>query len=121
MPCVTLVAATDDPARVGRTTTRRLLVLLCLAVVVVRATFVPRPLRNDEGGYLFLARHWHTGGEFLYGNWFVDRPPLLLLIFKVASLTAWDQAVRVLAIPFVLAGWRAGSLLGGRTGGRWAA
>jgi 4-amino-4-deoxy-L-arabinose transferase-like glycosyltransferase len=125
MPVVALLAAREPRDEVDRTSTRRFLVLLCLAVVLVRATFVPRPLRNDEGGYLFLARHWHTGGEFLYGDWFVDRPPLLLLIFKVASLTAWDQAIRVLAIPFVLgfvlAGWRAGSLLGGRTGGRWAA
>ncbi len=104
---------------------RRFLPLLCLVVVVVRATYVARPLRNDEGGYLLAARQWHTGGEFLYGDYFVDRPPLLMLIFKVASLTEWDQAIRVLAIPFVLlfvlAGWRAGSLLAGPAGGRWAA
>ncbi|MGY1808563.1 hypothetical protein ACI8AF_14440 [Blastococcus sp. SYSU D00669] len=104
---------------------RRFLVPLCLAVVAVRALHVPRPLRNDEGGYLLVARRWHTGGEFLYGDHFVDRPPLLLLIFRVAALVEWDQAVRVLAIPFVvgfvLAGWRAGHLLGGPSGGRWAA
>jgi 4-amino-4-deoxy-L-arabinose transferase-like glycosyltransferase len=104
---------------------RRLLVPLCLVVVLVRATYVLRPLRNDEGGYLLIARQWHTGGEFMYGDYFVDRPPLLMLLFKVASLTEWDQAIRVLAIPFVLvfvfAGWRAGRLLGGPTGGRWAA
>jgi 4-amino-4-deoxy-L-arabinose transferase-like glycosyltransferase len=94
-------------------------------VVLVRATYVLRPLRNDEGGYLLIARQWHTGGEFLYGDYFVDRPPLLMLIFRVASLTEWDQAIRVVAIPFVLlfvlAGWRAGTLLGGPTGGRWTA
>jgi 4-amino-4-deoxy-L-arabinose transferase-like glycosyltransferase len=94
-------------------------------VVLVRATFVLRPLRNDEGGYLLAARQWHTGGEFMYGDYFVDRPPLLMLIFKLASLAEWDQAIRVVAIPFVLlfvvAGWRAGTLLGGPTGGRWAA
>jgi 4-amino-4-deoxy-L-arabinose transferase-like glycosyltransferase len=94
-------------------------------VVLVRATYVLRPLRNDEGGYLLTARQWHTGGEFMYGDYFVDRPPLLMLVFKVASLTEWDQAIRVVAIPFVilfvLAGWRAGTLLGGPAGGRWAA
>lgn len=104
---------------------RRVLVPLCLVVVLVRATFVLRPLRNDEGGYLLAARQWHAGGEFMYGDYFVDRPPLLMLVFKVASLTEWDQAIRVLAIPFalvfVLAGWRAGTLLGGPLGGRWAA
>ncbi len=116
------------PARLDghdRTATRRFLVLLCLCVVLARATYVPRPLRNDEGGYLLVARHWHGGGEFLYGDYFVDRPPLLMLIFRVASVMEWDQAVRVLAIPFVLvfvlAGWRAGVLLTGPTGGRWSA
>jgi 4-amino-4-deoxy-L-arabinose transferase-like glycosyltransferase len=122
---VTLLSTRDPRREPVPTTTRRFLWLLCLAVVLVRATFVPRPLRNDEGGYLLIARQWHSGGEFLYGDYFVDRPPLLLLIFRTAALTDWDQAIRVLAIPFVLlfvlAGWRAGRLLAGETGGRWAA
>jgi 4-amino-4-deoxy-L-arabinose transferase-like glycosyltransferase len=114
-----------EPASFPRSSARRLLVPLCLIVVLVRATYVLRPLRNDEGGYLLAARQWRGGGEFMYGDYFVDRPPLLMLLFKVASLTEWDQAIRVLAIPFVLlfvlAGWRAGTLLGGPAGGRWAA
>jgi 4-amino-4-deoxy-L-arabinose transferase-like glycosyltransferase len=122
--CVTLVSARHEPAARDRTA-RRFLLVLCLGVALVRATYVPRPLRNDEGGYLLVARQWHTGGEFLYGDYFVDRPPLLLLIFRIAALTDWDQAIRVLAIPFVLvfvvAGWHAGTLLSGRTGGRWSA
>ncbi|SFP02310.1 hypothetical protein SAMN05660464_1994 [Geodermatophilus dictyosporus] len=114
-----------EPAPSPRRSTRRFLVPLCLAVVLARATYVLRPLRNDEGGYLLAARQWHTGGEFLYGDYFVDRPPLLMLVFRIAALTEWDQAIRVLAIPFVLlfvlAGWRAGTLLAGPAGGRWAA
>ncbi|KGH48070.1 hypothetical protein IN07_04270 [Modestobacter caceresii] len=114
-----------EPARSPSSSARRFLVPICLVVVLVRATYVLRPLRNDEGGYLLAARQWHAGGEFLYGDYFVDRPPLLMLIFRVASLTEWDQAIRVLAIPFVLlfvlAGWRAGTLLAGPVGGRWAA
>ncbi|MGY1801767.1 hypothetical protein ACI78T_00610 [Blastococcus sp. SYSU D00922] len=121
MALVPTTHAPPAPARTGR----RFLLLLCLAVVLARASFVARPLRNDEGGYLLVARHWHSGGEFLYGDWFVDRPPLLLLIFRAAALTDWDQAIRVLAIPFVvvsvLAAWRAGTLLSGPAGGRWAA
>ena len=121
----TLATRDLEPARSVRSSARRFLALLCGVVVLVRATYVPRPLRNDEGGYLLAARQWHTGGEFLYGDYFVDRPPLLMLIFKVAALTDWDPAIRVLAIPFVvvfvLAGWRAGTLLAGPAGGRWAA
>ncbi|MFH5823409.1 hypothetical protein [Georgenia sp. AZ-5] len=84
-----------------------------------------QPLRNDEAGYLLVARQWHAGGEFLYGDYFVDRPPLLMAIFRLAALTQWDAAIRVFAIPFtllfVLAAWHAGTLLAGRSGGRWAA
>ena len=119
-------AARDlEPAPSPRRSARRLVVPLCLVVVAIRATYVLRPLRNDEGGYLLAARQWHTGGEFMYGDYFVDRPPLLMLVFRTAALTDWDQAIRVLAIPFVLAfvvaGWRAGTLLVGPAGGRWAA
>ena len=121
----TLATRHLEPVSSIRSSARRFLVLLCGVVLLVRATYVLRPLRNDEGGYLLIARQWHTGGEFLYGDYFVDRPPLLMLIFKVASLTDWDQAIRVLAIPFVVvfvvAGWRAGTLLAGPAGGRWAA
>jgi hypothetical protein len=122
---VALVSAQNETDGRVRTTPTRFLVVLCLGVVVVRASYLPRPLRNDEGGYLLIARHWHTGGEFLYGDYFVDRPPLLMLIFAAAARTEWDQAIRLIAIPFavlfVLAGWRAGRLLAGPTGGRWAA
>ena len=113
------------PAGPARSTAWRFLAPLCALVVLARASYVPKPLRNDEGGYLLIARQWHTGGEFMYGDYFADRPPLLMLIFKVASLTEWDHAIRALAIPFVLvfvvAGWRAGTLLAGPAGGRWAA
>lgn len=103
----------------------RFLVPLCLGVVLARATYALQPLRNDEGGYLLVARRWHAGGEFLYGDYFVDRPPLLMMIFRVAALVDWDGAIRALAIPFavafVVAAWHAGTSLAGRPGGRWAA
>ena len=113
------------PAAPVRGTPWRFLGTLCALVVLARATYVPKPLRNDEGGYLLIARQWHIGGEFMYGDYFNDRPPLLMLIFRIAALTEWDHAIRALAIPFVLvfvvAGWRAGTVLAGPAGGRWAA
>ncbi len=123
--------ADERPARPGptraaeRRSSRRFLTFVCLAVVTVRATYVVQPLRNDEGGYLRIARQWHTGGEFLYGDYFVDRPPLLMAIFRIAAVFEWDQAIRVIAIAFVLvfvlAAWYAGKVLAGPAGGRWAA
>lgn len=117
--------ALEAPARtVARTGLRRFLVLTCVGVVLARATYVTQALRHDEGGLLFIARRWHTGGEFLYGDYFVDRPPLLMAIFRMAATSEWDQAVRVLAIgaalAFVLAAWHAGTSLSGHTGGRWS-
>jgi len=32
-----------------------------------------------------VARQWQGGGSSLYGDQWVDRPPLLLLIFKAAD------------------------------------
>ena len=108
-----------------RTGARRFLGLVCLAVVLARATYLWQPLRHDEGGYLYIARRWHSGGEFLYGDHFVDRPPLLMTIFRVAAVTDWDGAIRLIAIPFallfVLSAWSAGRRLHGPAGGRWSA
>ncbi len=128
MNVVTLLRSPVPPAvgaEAGGTRPRPVLLWVCLAVVLVRATYVLQPLRSDEGGYLLAARQWHSSGEFLYGDYYVDRPPLLMLIFRVAALTDWDPMIRVLAIPFallaVVAGWSAGQVLGGRTGAIWAA
>ncbi|MDP3891007.1 hypothetical protein [Nocardioides sp.] len=90
----------------------------------VRTVYVFLPLRSDEGGYLLIARQWQAGGEFLYGDYHVDRPPLLMMIFRMAATTEWDQAIRLLSIPFavlfVIAAARAGWLVAGSAGSRWS-
>ncbi len=105
--------------------TLRSVALLCVGVVALRAFYVLHPLRSDEGGYLLIARQWHSGGEFLYGDYHVDRPPLLLAIFRLAAATEWDPAIRVLTIPFavlfVVAAARAAHLVAGRRAAPWAA
>jgi hypothetical protein len=97
----------------------------CGAVILARLLFLWQPLRSDEGGYLLAARNWHTGGEFLYGDYHVDRPPLLMLIFRLAALSDWDRTIRVLSIPFalvvVLAAARAGYLAAGPRAARCSA
>ena len=95
------------------------------AVVVARLVYLWPPLHSDEGGYLFVARHWRAGGEFLYGDYHVDRPPLLLAVFRLAAVCEGDRAIRVLAIPFVVAAVlamaRAAFLVAGHGGARWSA
>jgi hypothetical protein len=116
----------DASAESERRRTRTVLLAVSAGVVVARLVFVGQPLRSDEGGYLFAARHWDPGtGEFIYGDFHVDRPPLLLLVYRVAALSEWDGMVRLLTIPVVLAAvlavaW-AGSLAAGWRGARWSA
>lgn len=98
---------------------------VCLAVALVRLVYAWQPLRSDEGGYLLAARHWETGGEFLYGDYHVDRPPVLMAIYRLAALSDWDPMIRVVSIPFavvtVAALARAGYLVAGARGACWSA
>ena len=112
-------------ATAPRTVRLRTVVLLaCAAVVLARLVYAWQPLHADEGGYLLAARSWRTGGEFLYGDYHVDRPPLLLALFRLAAVSEWDGAIRILSIPFVLAAVvaaaRAGYLAAGDAGARWS-
>lgn len=62
-------------------------VLILAAVVVAAAAWLPflnRPLSPDEAGFLHLAQHWRPGRS-LYGDYWVDRPPLLLWLFDLAG------------------------------------
>lgn len=99
--------------------------LVAVAVAVLRLAYVPGPLRADEGGFLVVSRAWELHGPTLYGHYFVDRPPLLLAVFRLASLVSWDGFVRVLTIPsavlFVVAAAGAARVVAGRRGARWAA
>jgi len=52
----------------------------------------------DEGGFLVVAHQWHAGGTSLYGNYWVDRPPLLLVIYRVADLLGGLPALRIIGM-----------------------
>ncbi len=106
--------------------TRRVVGLTCVAVVLARLVHAGFPLRSDEGGYLLVARHWAPGpGEFLYGDYHVDRPPLLLAFFRGAAAWETDAAIRLIVVPVVvvtvLAVAGSGRLIGGHLAARWSA
>ncbi|RNM16310.1 hypothetical protein [Nocardioides pocheonensis] len=69
---------------------------LAAAAVALRLPFLGAPEGADEGGYLAVARQWHGAGPSLYGHYWVDRPPLLIALFQVASAFGGMPAVRVL-------------------------
>ncbi len=82
-------------------TRRRALVLVAAATVggiALRLHFLAVPLNTDEGGFAAIARLWREG-ETLYGDvaW-VDRPQGLLVLFRLAGIAGWDEALRLLAV-----------------------
>lgn len=89
------------PTRV-RLSSRRLVLLVAGAVVVFRVPLVGGSLHTDEAGYFLVAQGWRAGGPNLYGHYFVDRPPLLIALYRVAVLTGWPSSIRLLATGFAV-------------------
>lgn len=105
-------------------TRRRLQTTLavCAAVLLglaLRVPFLTDPLGPDEAGYLLVARQWHLLDPHLYGRLWVDRPPLLILLFQAAD--AWGSyGVRLLGVVAVAllatSAGVAGAVVSGRRG-----
>jgi Dolichyl-phosphate-mannose-protein mannosyltransferase len=55
-----------------------------LLTLVLRAPYMSTPLGRDEGGLAYIAQHWSSGHGSVYGAYWVDRPPLLIVLFKIA-------------------------------------
>ncbi len=78
---------------------------LALAAGVVWLPFAGRTLSPDEGGLLILAHQWSPGTS-VYGDYFVDRPPLLIALVGLAD-GAWSLrliGIAALVITVLLAG-----------------
>lgn len=92
--------------------------------LILRLPFIGRPLYPDEAGYLLVGRHWHGGGLFLYGDLFVDRPPLLIGLYRLFDALGGIEPLRLFATFAVVAmtvaaGW-GGWMVSGARGARWA-
>ena len=75
-------------------------VLVAVVALMVRLPFAVEPLSSDEGGLLMVASQW-TPGTSLYGNYWVDRPPLLLDFFSLADTLGGTIALRLLGASLV--------------------
>ncbi|QGG41407.1 ArnT family glycosyltransferase [Aeromicrobium yanjiei] len=72
--------------------------LLCAGVVVLlRTPFINVPLGIDEGGGSFVARAWGSTDGSMYGGSWLDRPPLLVLVYKIGVLGG-DLGVRLVGM-----------------------
>ena len=91
-----------------------------LIALALRAPWLHAPLTRDEGGDAFVATSWHHG-PFAYGSYFLDRPPLLLLLYRLAAGAARDAGVRLLGAIAAVATVVLSTLLAVRVAGRAAA
>jgi 4-amino-4-deoxy-L-arabinose transferase-like glycosyltransferase len=100
---------------------RRALLLTLTFAACLRLPFVGAPFGDDEGGFLMVASQWHERGVALYTNQWVDRPPVLLLAFRLAYLLGGSfVVVRVIALVLgslmIVAAWYAGAAINGARG-----
>lgn len=70
---------------------------VCLGTVLARLPAVRAPLSPDEGGFLLVAAQWHRGTS-LYGDYWVDRPPLLLDVFALAASLGGVTPLRLIGM-----------------------
>jgi hypothetical protein len=94
-----------------------------LLAVALRVPFLRDPLGSDEAGLLLVVRHFDAGSATLYGDYWVDRPPLLLAYFWAADHLGGAAGVRLLgcvvSVVLVLTAAVAGHALRGRQGAAW--
>jgi hypothetical protein len=84
------------PAVGGGRSLRLWLAGCVLLVVLLRLPWITAPLSVDEGGVAYVVSG-AGGGHFPYGHYFLDRPPLLVLLYTVA-LIGGDLGIRVLGM-----------------------
>ena len=70
--------------------------LAVAVVVLLRLPYLWAPMTSDEGGFLAVAAQWRRGGGSLYGSYWVDRPPLLITVYQLASQLGGLTALRLI-------------------------
>jgi len=108
-----------------RWTSSRFVWAVAVVAAVARLPFVNAPAGADEAGFLQVAHQWAPGGGSLYGHYWVDRPPLLITLYRFADLAGGVVPLRLLGCvavaAAVLMSARAAGLLAGGRAARWAA
>jgi hypothetical protein len=93
-------------------------VVLCVAL---RLPWLDSPLGRDEAGVSMVARAWHQSQPFPYGPYFLDRPPLLVLAYRLADDAGGPTGVRVLGMIAAAVAVVVCTLLAARVAGARAA
>jgi 4-amino-4-deoxy-L-arabinose transferase-like glycosyltransferase len=95
------------------------------AAFLLRLPGLTRPVRADEAGFVLAARAWDPMPDSVYGAYFVDRPPLLLAIFKASDAIGGPLFIRLVgavacAALVVAAAWVA-RVVADEHAARWTA
>jgi hypothetical protein len=94
-----------------------------VVTLLLRAPWADAALGRDEGGVAMIARAWHGGGPFAYGSLFLDRPPGLVALYRLAgdSATGIRMLGAVAAMLLVVTSTLLAVRIGGRRAAPWAA
>ncbi len=88
---------------------------------LLRMTWADRGLGSDEAGFLTVAGQWSPGTS-LYGHYWVDRPPLLITLYRLADGLGGAVGLRVVgALAVVVAVVVIGAVVRRATGSATAA
>lgn len=113
---------TAERARAAfRVSTPVVIVIAVAAVVVARLVMLRTDAGGDEAGFLMVGAGWHDGSS-LYGDYWVDRPPLLIWITELAGNLTGLRLLGILASVLTVLGiaWAA-QVARGPVAARWAA
>lgn len=89
----------DTSVNARRTTLA--VVALALLGVALRLPFLGVPPGPDESGFFIIGQQWRDGSS-LYGDYWVDRPPLLVTLFWLVPSITWLRVVGCLAVAAVV-------------------
>jgi 4-amino-4-deoxy-L-arabinose transferase-like glycosyltransferase len=112
--------------RAGRLVDSRWTVMTAAcAAFLLRLPGLTRPPRADEAGFVLVARSWNPMPDSLYGAYFVDRPPLLIALFKGSDAIAGPLFIRlvgaVACAALVLGAAAVARLVADEHAARWTA
>jgi hypothetical protein len=95
-----------------------------LTVALLHLPTLGATLGSDEGGFAMVAQWLSVPGDHLYNLSWVDRPPLLIGVFKLATLLG-PYGTRLVGIAvamvIVAALGTAARMVGGKRAGAWTA
>ena len=120
-----MTRATSSPGPAALPLARLVVPASAAVAVVARLVRCERTVQEREAGFLLVGQQWRPGGTALYGSYWVDRPPLLVTLFRLASDLGGEVPLRLmgcLATAIVVLGCaHVARTIAGHRAAAWAA